>query len=162
MMRRTVLVAAVTAAVLPAASANARDYAIIARDIVPSGAQGNLGAPGADVEAKMYDGLTPLFNHVSAADLKRFFKPETLGVATPGPTTVETPRPGVQIVRDAYHVAHIHGVTRDDVTWGAGWEIAADRGLLLQEARYDSLVAAIDAPGLSALGLGSSLGSFKP
>jgi acyl-homoserine lactone acylase PvdQ len=48
------------------------------------------------------------------------------------------------------------------VTWGAGWIIAEDRGLLLTEARYDARVAAIDAPGLSAIGLIGGLQSFKP
>ena len=85
----------------------------------------------------------------------QFFKPETLGIATPGPTTTETPQAGVTIVRDAYHVAHIHGVTRDDVTWGAGWVVAEDRGLLLQQARYDSLRGGDRRPGpVSALGPG--------
>ena len=41
----------------------------------------------------------------------------------------------------------------------AGWE---DRGLLLSQARYNSRVAAIDAPGLSAIGLVAGLQSFKP
>ena len=40
--------------------------------------------------------------------------------------------------------------------------MAEDRGLLLHEARYDSLVAAIDAPGLNALDLISNLRAFKP
>ena len=110
----------------------------------------------------MYDALTPLFNRVTATDVSQLFKPETLGVATPGPTTTETPRPGVAVAFDGYHVAHIHGATRDDVTWGAGWVLAEQRGLLLSQARYDSLVAAIDAPGLSALGLVSSLQNFTP
>jgi acyl-homoserine lactone acylase PvdQ len=59
-------------------------------------------------------------------------------------------------------VPQIIGKTRDDVTWGAGWVIAEDRGLLLQQARYDSLVAAINAPGLNALNLVGSLRNFKP
>ena len=50
-------------------------------------------------------------------------------------------------MRDAYDVPHIHGRTRDDVTWGAGWVVAEDRGLLLHEARYVCLLAAVDAPG---------------
>ena len=29
-------------------------------------------------------------------------------------------------------------MTRDDVTWGAGWVEAEDRSLLLSEARYDA------------------------
>jgi acyl-homoserine lactone acylase PvdQ len=151
----------------PAAAATTpipKDYALIARDIIPSGEPGAVPIPaGATTQAQMYDALTPLFNHVSDAQLPQFFKPETLGIATPGPVTNETvPRAGVTITRDSYDVPHVNGVTRDDVTWGAGWVIAEDRGLLLQEARYDSLVAAIDAPGVSALGLVSGLQSFKP
>ncbi len=163
-MRRIVVALALAlAAALPASAVASTDYALIARDIVPSGAQGGLPVPAdAAVEAKMYDGLTPLFNHVTAADLDTYFKPETLGVATPGPTTVETPKLGVTITFDAYHVAHIQGANRDDLTWGAGWVIAEQRGLLLEEARYDSLVAAIDAPGLDALSLVSSEKSFVP
>lgn len=162
---RTTVLAVVTlvAASLPAGAA-AKDYAIIARDIVPSGEPGGFPVPaGADSQAKMYDALTPLFNHVSDSQLPQFYKPETLGLATPGPVSSETvPRVGVTITRDGFDVPHIHGVTRDDVTWGAGWVIAEDRGLLLIQARYDSLVAAIDAPGLSALGLVSNLQSFTP
>ncbi len=48
------------------------------------------------------------------------------------------------------------------MTWGAGWVIAQDRGLLLTQARYDALVAAVDAPGLDALNLISHLESFQP
>src|SRR5512142_1372850 len=132
------------------ATAGATDYAIIARDIVPSGEPGGVPPPaGADSQARLYDGLTPLFSNVTAADVNQFFKPETLGVAaaTPGPVTTEpVPRAGETIVRDAIDVPHIQGVTHDDVTWGVGWALAEDRGLHVQQARYDSLVAAIDAP----------------
>jgi acyl-homoserine lactone acylase PvdQ len=151
-------------AVATAAPAQARDYARPALDIIPSGQYGAVPQPpGALTQAKMYDALTPLFNRVSDSQLHRFFKPMTLGTATPGPARVEeVPRRGVRIVRDGYGVPHIFGKTRDDVTWGAGWVMAEDRGLLLEQARYDSLVAAIDAPGLSALDLVSRLQSFKP
>ncbi len=163
---KRLLLAALAAALFVPATAGATDYAIIARDIVPSGEPGSVPPPtGADSQARLYDGLTPLFDHVSAADVNQFFKPETLGVAaaTPGPVTAESvPHPGVTIVRDGFDVPHVHGVTRDDVTWGAGWVVAEDRGSLIQQARYDSLVAAIDAPGVSALGLVSGLQTFKP
>jgi acyl-homoserine lactone acylase PvdQ len=111
----------------------------------------------------MYNALTALFNHVTSADLLTDFKPDKLGSSAVGPFTTESvPHPGVTIRRDPYDVPQIIGKTRDDVTWGAGWVMAEDRGLLLQEARYDSLVAAVDAPGLSALNLISSLKTFKP
>lgn len=161
-----------TAAALPgtataAVPSTSQDYAIIARDIVPSGQYGELPSPATEQrdqqQAQMYDALTPLFNNVSPADVNNDFKPEPVGSAVSGPTTAETvPHAGVTVLRDSYHVPHIYGATRDDVTWGAGWVIAEDRGLLLEQARYDSRVAAIDAPGVSALGLVANLQSFTP
>ena len=119
---RAVLAAAFAVAEIIPVTASAKDFAIIARDIVPSGEPGGFPVPpGADSQALMYDALTPLFNRVSDAQLPQFFKPETLGTATPGPVRTESvPRAGVTIVRDGFDVPHIHGVTRDDVTWGAG------------------------------------------
>jgi acyl-homoserine lactone acylase PvdQ len=72
------------------------------------------------------------------------------------------PRAGVTIVRDKYNVPHVTGATHDDGVWAAGWIAADDRGLLLQQARYNALVAAVDAPGLDALSLISGLKSFVP
>jgi acyl-homoserine lactone acylase PvdQ len=150
-----------------ATPSKAKDYANIARDIIPSGEYGDVPSaamlPEVEQQAKMYDALTPLFNHVTPAALKADFKPEPVGSAFTGPSTTESvPHPGVTILRDSFHVPHIYGVTRDDVTWGAGWVVAEDRGLLLQQGRYDGLVAAIDAPGVNALNLISSLQTFKP
>ena len=111
----------------------------------------------------MYDGLTPLFSRVTDADLNTFFKSETLGTAADGPYTTEpSPRPGLTITRDRFSVPHIVGKTDDDVTFGAGWVIAKDRGLLLDQARFNSRVAAIDAPGLQALSLIAGLRTFTP
>ena len=96
----------------------------------------------------MYDGLTPLFDQVTPADLTTYFKSEKFGVDTATPSTIETvPRPGVTIERDSYNVPHVTGATHDDGVWAAGWIAAEDRGLLLQQARYNARVAAIDAPG---------------
>jgi acyl-homoserine lactone acylase PvdQ len=145
----------------------AKDYSIIARNIIPSGQYGAVPTPATEAQdqkqAEMYNALTPLFNHVTPGDLNTDFKSAALGSAVGGALTTETvPHPGVTIMRDAFNVPHIYGTTRDDVTWGAGWVEAEDRGLLLQEARYDSLVAAVDAPGVSALGLVAGLQTFKP
>ncbi len=157
------LAAALVAAALTVvpSSALARDYATIARNIIPSGQYGTFPPPAnANQQAVMYNALTPLFNHVTANDLQHDFKSESLGNVSG--TTEAVPRPGVRIVRDAYNVPHIHGQTRDDVTWGAGWVVAEDRSLLLNEARYVSLLAAVDAPGVSAIGLIGGLANFKP
>ena len=164
-MRRcagAVLVVAIFAA--QASVAAGKDYAATARNIIPSGQYGAVPPPaGADQQAQMYDGLTPLFDEVGNADLDTFFKSELFGVGPDGPSTIEpVPRPGVTIERDAFNVPHVTGATHDDGVWAAGWIAAEDRGLLLQQARYNARVAAIDAPGLSALGLISGLENFQP
>jgi acyl-homoserine lactone acylase PvdQ len=145
-------------------SAAAADYAQTALNIIPSGQFGGLPPPaGADTQAKMYDGLTPLFDQVTNPDLTQYFKSERFGVDTAGPGTPESvPRPGVTIIRDKYNVPHVNATTYNGGIWAAGWIVAEDRGLLLNQARYNSRVAAIDAPGLSALGLIAGLRSFTP
>jgi hypothetical protein len=143
-----------------AAPAAAKDYAPDALNIIPSGQYGAFPAPaGADQQALMYDGLTPLFDQVTAPDLTKYFKSEALGAGgSPAPTHVETtPRSGLTIVRDAFNVPHITGKTRDDVTWGTGWVLEEDRGLLLAQGRYPARMAALDAPGINAFGLVTGL-----
>ena len=96
-------------------------------------------------------------------DLTRYFKSEKLGIKGQGPLQRErVPRKGVRIFRDRFNVPHIYGKTNDDVTWGAGWAVAHDRELLLEQARYNARVAVVDAPGLSAIGLSSGSKTFKP
>ena len=153
-----VLAPAVQAATTPV------DYAQTARNIIPSGEPGGFPFPaGADTQAKMYNALTPLGGHVTAGDLFSDFKSEVFGLGTDGPGTIEpVPYPGVTIIRDRFDVPHVSATTHDGGVWASGWIAAEDRGLLLQQARYDSLVAAIDAPGLSAIGLVESLKNFVP
>ena len=111
----------------------------------------------------MYNALTPLFNHVTNADLTTDFKSEKFGTAGQCPCSTEpVPYPGVTIIRDKYDVPHVSATTHAGGVWASGWIAAEDRGLLLSQARYDSLVAAIDAPGLSAIGLIENLDSFTP
>src|SRR3954463_508427 len=159
MLRRTSL-ALVAAFLATAGPAAAKDYAPDALNIIPSGQYGSVPIPdGADQQALMYDGLTPLFDQVTAPDLTKYFKSEALGAAgSPAPTTNEAvPRKGVTIVRDAFNVPHITGKTHDDVTWGAGWVLEEDRGLLLAQGRYPARMAALDAPGIDAFGLVTGL-----
>jgi acyl-homoserine lactone acylase PvdQ len=155
-------VGAVVLMLVACSSAGAKDRTSIARNILPSGQYGFPG-PGADSQAQMYNALTPLFDHVTSGDLFTDFKSEKLGVDTDGPTTTESvPYPGVTLIRDRFDIPHIYAQTHDGGVFTAGWILAEDRGLLLQQARYDSRVAVIDAPGLSAIGLVSNLQSFKP
>jgi acyl-homoserine lactone acylase PvdQ len=168
-MRRAVpLLTAAVAVLLPAsalAGSYDHDYAGYSRNIIPSGQFGSVPIPpGADTQAKMYDALTPRFDVVTPQDLLTDFKSERFGVGSDGPGTAETgiPRKGVRITRDKYDVPHVRATTYDGGVWAAGWIAAEDRGLLLEQARYNSRVAVVDAPGLSALGLISSLKSFAP
>ncbi len=146
------------------ALASAQDDAQTALNIIPSGQYGSIPPPpGAAEQAQMYDGLTPLFDHVTASDLTTYFKSERFGIDTSGPGTIENvPYPGVTIVRDRFDVPHVEASTYDGGIWAAGWIAAEDRGLLLQQARYNARVAAIDVPGLSALGLIAGLKNFQP
>jgi acyl-homoserine lactone acylase PvdQ len=152
----TLPLAAAALALLAAGPATAKDFSGTARNIIPSGEFGGFPIqPKADVQAKMYDALTPLFDKVTNADLVKDFKSEKLGKAgTPGPVKVEkVPRKGVRIVRDRFNVPHVYGKTHDDVVWAAGWILEEDRGLLLAEGRYPARMAALDAPGISAINL---------
>jgi acyl-homoserine lactone acylase PvdQ len=141
-----------------------QDYAQTALNIIPSGQWGTLPVPpNANSQALMYDGLTPLFDQVTDSDLTTYFKSERFGIDTSGPGTSEpVPRPGVTITRDRFNVPHVNATTYDGGIWAAGWIAAEDRGLLLQQARNNARVAAIDAPGLDALSLIVSLQTFNP
>ena len=162
-----IVVATFAMLALPAV-ASATDYAATSLNIIPSG-QLQPGEPAApkpnDAQATMYDGLTPLFDNVTNDDLTTYFKSEALNsLGTDGPGTNETVpnHSGITITRDTYGVPHVDADTYDDGIFAAGWIAAEDRGLLLQQARYNARVAAIDAPGLSAIGLVTSLQNFNP
>src|SRR4051794_18764488 len=154
---------------IPASGAAAKDYAGTALNIIPSGqlqpTQLPLSTVPNDRQAEMYDGLTPLFDNVQPSDLTTYFKSEALGsVGTDGPAVPEIipGHPEIQLTRDKYGVPHVVAQTHEAGVFAAGWIAAEDRGLLLQQARYNARVAAIDAPGLSAIGLVTQLKSFVP
>lgn len=164
---RRVVVALGAVLLMLVACANAlakapKDPTIIARNILPSGQYGSPN-PNAATQANMYNALTPLFDQVTPNDLFTDFKSEKLGIDTDGPVTVEpVPFAGVTIQRDRFDVPHVFANSRQGGIQAAGWIAAEDRGLLLEQARYNARVAVIDAPGLSAIGLTAGLQSFKP
>lgn len=159
---RAVAFGAAALLALPAA-ASAKDYAATALNVIPSGQWGGIGAPPAATDqARMYDGLTPLFDQVTTDDLAKYFKPQTFGTAGQCPCIVErVPRRGVRIVRDAQNVPHITGRNRLDLDWAAGWVLAQDRSLLLAAGRYPGRFAALDAPGIDAFGLVTALKAVR-
>jgi acyl-homoserine lactone acylase PvdQ len=159
---KRLVIAALSLACLAPASAGAaapKDYAGTARNIIPSGQFGGFPVPaGADEQAKMYDALTPLGANVTDAALQADFKSALFGTDGQCPCVTESvPRRGVTIVRDRFDVPHITGKTKDDVTWGAGWVLQEDRGLLLAQGRYPGRFAALDAPGIDAFSLVTGL-----
>src|ERR1700744_1355918 len=168
MRRITAALAAGAIVALGTATAQARaadtDYSQVARNIIPSGQQGSVPIPAdATAQAQMYNALTPLFDHVDDADLFSDFKSENFGLSGAGPGRVEpVPFPGVTIVRDKFHVPHVTATTHAGGVWASGWIAAEDRGLLLSEARDNSYVAALDVPGLTAIGLIENLQDFQP
>jgi acyl-homoserine lactone acylase PvdQ len=162
----TVLLICVAA--LPASAWAAKDYANIALDIVPSGNWGTIPTPSTQAkierQAVMYNALTPLFSHVTTSALFQDFKSEHISASgAPGPVTKESvPHAGITIHRDVFNVPYIDAKTDRDLTWAAGWVEAEDQGLLLGEAHNLGRLAAIDAPGLSVIGLIGNLAGFTP
>src|SRR3954452_22187668 len=151
--------AALAAFLLLAVPASARDYAGTALNIIPSGQYGGLPVPaGADVQAKMYDALTPLGDQVTSGDLLADFKSEKFGAVDSCPCRTEAvPRPGVKITRDRFNVPHITGRNRDDLDWASGWVTEEDRALLLAQGRWAARFAALDVPGVDAFSLVTGL-----
>src|SRR3954452_5107998 len=139
--RRAALAAAAVCLLLPSVAAGATtDFASTALNIIPSGQQGAVPAPeNADRQARMYDALTPKFDDVTSSDLQRNFKSEKFGTHGQCPCRAErVPRSGVRVVRDRFDVPHITAKTVDGLTYTAGWIPAEDRGLFLEQARFDS------------------------
>ena len=82
MVRLLVLSAAISALILPStATAASTDYGKGMFNVLPPGQAGAfpLTKHSAD-QIPLYDGLTPLFDQVTAADIPKYYKPETFGV----------------------------------------------------------------------------------
>jgi acyl-homoserine lactone acylase PvdQ len=148
-----------------AATSAGSDFAGKALNVLPPGQSGAIppGVHSRD-QIPLYDGLTPLFDRVTPADLDRFFKPATLGLGGQTPSRVENPpqRPGLRIERDGFDVPHIFADSRDDVMFGSGWVAAEDRSLLLEVLRGPGRLAAIDPPGINAFTVAGQLRRFEP
>ncbi len=162
------LLAAAAACVAASAAAVAAtappDHAAQAWNVLPPGqAGGVVFTKNSTDQIALYEGLTRLRDNVTDADLRRYFKRETLGLAPgDGAVQVDRPRAGVTITRDRWGVPHIKGKTAEDVAFGAGWATAADRQLIMELLRGPGRIAALDAPGVNAFGLALSGRQFRP
>ena len=136
------------------------DHARQAFNILTPGQFGGLPTTRNSLDQlPLYDGLTPLRENVTAADLKRLYK--SAKFAAKGKVE-RTPRRGLTLTRDSFGVPTIKGKTRADVMWGAGWVQAEDRGLFLAQGRGAARVSALDVPGIDAFDLVTSLRTFVP
>ncbi len=133
--------------------------------MLPPGESGSLSPdPHSVDQIPLYDGLTPLFDQVTDADLPTYFKPNVFGLGSEAPTSVEQPpaRPGLRVDRDSKGVAHVFGDTRGDVMYGAGWVTVEDRAPLMELLRGPGRLAAVDAPGIDPFQVALSLRQFTP
>ena len=158
--------AVVSTSVAAAAVAPKRpaDHASQAWNVLPPGQAGGVAfTRNSTDQIALYEGLTRLRDNVTDADLRRYFKRETLGLA-PGDKAVgvERPRAGVTITRDRWGVPHVKGTTAENVAFGAGWATAADRQLIMELLRGPGRIAALDAPGVNAFSLALSGRQFRP
>jgi len=133
-----------------------------ARYILPPGNFGGVPfTANSTDQLALYAGLTPLRDDITVADIENFFLPEDFTPIAPGREEV-TGRAGLKLIYDAYGVPHVYGETRADVSFGAGWATARDRGLLLQVGRGPARVAVADVPNIDAFSLVTGIQSFTP
>lgn len=152
-----------TAASAAAFGAAPKDYAAQAWNVLPPGQAGGVAfTKNSTDQIALYEGLTRLRDRVTEADLRRYFKRETLGLGSERAVRTERPRKGVTITRDRWGVPHIKGATAEDVAFGAGWATAADRQLIMELLRGPGRIATLDAPGVNAFAFALSGRTFRP
>jgi hypothetical protein len=130
--------------------------------VLPPGNYGGLPTSQNSLDQlPLYDGLTPLRDDVTDADIEQFYLPQDF---QPIGETVEeaTGRPGTTILYDEYGVPHISGETREDLAFGAGWVSVRDRNFLLTLGRYTARAAVADIPNINAFELLLTGQSFVP
>jgi acyl-homoserine lactone acylase PvdQ len=153
------LCSALLVAALAAVPAGATD---IARYILPPGNFGGIPfTVNSTDQLPLYSGLTPLRDNVTLADIDSHYLPEDFQPIGTGHVE-NTGRPGLTLIYDDWGIPHIYGQTRDDVSFGAGWATARDRGLYLSIGLGPARVAVADVPNVDAFSLVTSLQTFTP
>jgi acyl-homoserine lactone acylase PvdQ len=168
-MRRAAAFPCLLALVLAPAAAGAADpplprsYGTVL-NILPPGTQGRMNAAEvAQFEAtgarpahfadqlEMYDALNvPKPETLTEADLTKYYKDASLGVAPADIVSTYSPKAGVTIVRDRFGVPHVYGDTYEDTTWGAGYAGTEDRMFLQDTLRHVGAARSAEFLGPSA------------
>jgi acyl-homoserine lactone acylase PvdQ len=91
--------------------------------------------PSFESQRALFEALPAAAPAIGDADLARFLKPAPITLAAQDAVATESPRAGVTIRRDAWHVPYVEGATRDDVMWGAGWVAGEDRLFAMDAVR---------------------------
>ena len=134
-----------------------------ARYILPPG---NFGGMPFNVHSTdqlpLYSGLTPLRDNITPADIDQLLPARGLPAdrALPGGDDRAGPGFSSSTTRTASRTSTDE--TRADVSFGAGWATARDRGLLLQVGRGPARVAVADVPNIDAFSLVTSAQAFVP
>lgn len=179
--RRAMMATATVVAALVSAVPASADTEL---NIVPHGNEAPgvpwASAPGilpADTQAKMYDRITPLFRDVTddvlkpSADGTGYYKsaallpendPSFVTSETVGGTSPSAGAVSARIKRDRYGVPHIYSDTDPGAIFGAGYAVATDQSLLLNQARYNGVAGLIDMPGVPAINLVLGLYNYTP
>ena len=169
-MRRAVTLIALSCFALPAVASAAKDPAITARNIIPSGQPGAVPPPaGADRQALMYDALTPLFDNVTNADLRRDFKSEAFNrIGTDGPGKAEIAVDELlraRVVCDEWEQASHNGEIARALDHGLKREDVAELGRVLagdEEGRRDEHeITLFDSTGLAVQDLAVALAVYE-
>ncbi len=179
MLRRALLVAVLTLAVLAPSASAATTLNVIPHGQVAPGVPW-AGTPGilpADTQAKMYDRITPLFRDITDAQLvpssdgTGYYKSAALlaendpsyvlSQTVNGKSADGTPVTAT-IKRDPYGVPHIFSATDAGATFAAGYVVATDQALLLDQARHNGVAGLIDMPGVPAINLILGLYDYEP
>ena len=94
--------------------------------------------PSFEAERGLFEALRTAAPNVETSQLDQFYKPAPINLDPSQVTSTESPRPGVTIERDAYNVPYVHGDTRADVMWGAGYAAATDRLFFIDVLRHQA------------------------
>ncbi|MDX6664718.1 MAG: penicillin amidase [Solirubrobacteraceae bacterium] len=138
-MRRAALLALSAALCGPAAS---QAKILRAETVLPPGQSGFVSIAGiasGTGSPHLYD-QSPLFSSFQ-------WKPALFGQ----PGTVETPKPGLTITRDAFGVPRVDAPTEADMWWGAGYAVAEDRLFELELFRHATTGTLSEIVGSSRL-----------